>query len=113
VGRSLVAWGTFAFEGAQNWFRWSSPWHKNEGGRPRPDFGATDARALLLSMEGYDGHSALYLDGHRISKLKLERSFRAQLDVLLAGEKRSGRSGSCTNRAADERTGSSAGERAD
>jgi hypothetical protein len=40
---------------------------------------------LTFLVNGYDELSALHVDGHGFGKLKLERRFRPQLDVLLAG----------------------------
>src|SRR5216683_6963303 len=54
--------------------------------------------------------SALHVDGHRFSKLKLERRLRPQLDVLPACHQCNRRSGARSHGTADQRARAAAGQ---
>ena len=70
---------------------------------------ARDTPAHSMLCERTEKISALHVDGHRFSKLKLERRLRPQLDVLPACHQCNRRSGARSHGTADQRARAAAG----
>src|SRR6266478_3644752 len=83
---------------------------QKEGGRPRPNADTRHARPFDVVCERLEETSAFHVDGHRFSKLKLERRLRPQLDVLPACHQCNRRSGARSHGTADQRARAAAGQ---
>jgi len=69
----------------QSFIELQTPLQKKRAGALGQILAQVTPALLTLLVNGYDELSALHVDGHGFSKLKLERRLRSQLDVLLAG----------------------------